>query len=146
MAPPVPAPIPSAIQPTDADRDAPDAGTVAVRTEDAPLARTLADALAGIQMPCELAPLVSGDRIDPRNMLFATGGYPPEVVGTSVADELERLGYSFSPIDDQTLHARRGGTLVEVKVHPDKVRAAEALASRAATAAEDAVIVEFQLR
>ncbi len=123
-----------------------EASLVAVQTDDTPAARSLADALSGIQMPCDLAPLMTTDRINPRNMLFSTSGYPPEVVGRSVADELERLGFSFVPIDERALHAHRGSTALEVRVHPDKEKAAAALAGRAGSAAEDAVIVEFQLR
>jgi len=110
------------------------------------LARSLAEALAGIKMPCDLAPMVTTEHLDPRNMLFATTDHPAEVVGTSVADELERLGYTFVPIDSQTIHARSGGTLLEITVHPDKVTASGALAGRASTAPDDAVLVEFQLR
>ena len=113
---------------------------------DAPLARSLAEALAGIKIPCDLAPMVTTEHLDPRNMLFATTDHPAEVIGTSVADELERLGYSLVPIDSQTIHARHGGTLLEITVHPDKVTASGALAGRAAAAPDAAVLVEFQLR
>ncbi len=158
MAPPLMAPeIPVTAKQTVADAEAvtieaatspadPVASGVATRTEDAPLARSLADALAGIRMPCELAPLTTTARLDPRNMVFTTSGYPAEVVGTSVADELERLGYSFSPVDERTLQARRGGTVVAVTVHPDKEAAVSALGGRAGTAPEDGMAVEFQLR
>ncbi len=119
---------------------------VTTRTDDAPLARSLAEALAGIMMPCELAPLVTTEHIDSRNMLFATTGHSAESVGTSVADELERLNYTFATLSRHTIQARRGGTVVEITVHPDKATAAAALAGRASGAPDDAVLVEFQLR
>ena len=119
---------------------------VATHTDDPPLALSLAEALAGIKMPCELAPLVATEHTDLRNMLFAATDQPAEMVGTSVADELERLGYNLVPIDDQTIQARRGGTVVEITVYPDKTTATLALGGRATAAPDDVVIVEFQLR
>src|SRR5215203_2611518 len=52
----------------------------------------IADALVGIRMPCELVPLVF-DRLATDRITLSTVGYPAEVVGRSLADEVERLGY-----------------------------------------------------
>ncbi len=149
MAPPPSSTAPVLAQPapiqTPAEGRPRDAGTT-TRTDDAPLARSLAEALVGIAMPCELAPLVTTEHIDPRNMLFSTTDHPAELVATSVADELEQLNYTFATVDRHTIQARRGGTVVEITVHPDKATAAVALAGRASGAPDDAVLVEFQLR
>jgi hypothetical protein len=41
------------------------------------------------------------------------------VVGPAFADELERLGYSMSPLDERTISATRDGAELMVVIHPD---------------------------
>jgi hypothetical protein len=85
------------------------------------VALTVADAVSGITLPYELAPLTTmasrsavGDRV-----AFWTDVAPAEVVGPAFADELERLGYSMSPLDERTISATRDGAELMVVIHPD---------------------------
>jgi hypothetical protein len=55
-----------------------------------------------------------GDRV-----AFWTDVAPAEIVGPAFADELERLGYSVSPLDDRTLSATRHRMELVVAIHPD---------------------------
>jgi hypothetical protein len=87
-------------------------------------APTVAEALTGISLPNDLAPLTSmaarggtGDRV-----AFWTT-VPPEVVGPAFGDELERLGYTVTPLDEDTLAAQRGDAHLIAIIHPDGPKA-----------------------
>ena len=75
----------------------------------------IADALVGIRMPCELVPLVF-DRLATDKITLSTVGYPAEVVGSSLADEVERLGYVVRPISDREVVATRGVTELRMMI------------------------------
>jgi hypothetical protein len=84
----------------------------------------VAEALAGIHLPNGLAPLTTmaerggvGDRV-----AFWTD-VPAEVVGPAFGDELERLGYATTSLDQDTLAAQRGGTNLVAVIHPDGPKA-----------------------
>lgn len=106
----------------------PDAGTSLAGTVFAPLPRaersstpgerkTLADALRGIAMPSDLAPLVHVDIADPnRRAVFATTGRAVELVGAEVAAELERLGFALEPVGPHDAIARRGDDALAVRM------------------------------
>jgi hypothetical protein len=106
-------------------------------------ARTVAEALAGISLPNDLTPLTtmaprigSGDRV-----AFWTKA-PADVVGPAFADELERLGYSVSPLDERSLAASRGDDRLMVYIHPDGA-AAEIDGQKAfGSVPEGAVVIE----
>ena len=122
------------------------AGTAAppAPSDGASAAQTLADAMSGIRMPAELAPLM-GDTPDPRHMLFATFGATPLQVGTGLADELERLGYEITPVDERTITATRADAEIDVRILPDRDAAQAALGTTSMTVPEDAVVAEFRL-
>lgn len=87
-------------------------------------ASTVADALRGIKLPSDLAPLTTmaprggvGDRV-----AFWTT-VPAEIVGPAFGDELERLGYTVSSLDEHTLAAQRDDTRLIAIIHPDAPRA-----------------------
>jgi hypothetical protein len=111
----------------------------------APRAATLAEALEGISLPVGLVPVVN-DRVDPRNMLFSTSGHPPEAVGTGLADEVERLGFTIQPVDDETIQAVKGGTDLEIRIHPDIERARMRVGATLATLPESSIVVQMRLR
>ena len=116
-------------------------GSIPVRT------RSVADALTGIQMPCDLAPLTgSGAPDDPTHVVFATEGHPAHRVGVSVGDELERIGCHLEPVDATTLWAERGPDSLEVRIHPDAATTMDGDERRFPTASEGSVVVEFSLR
>lgn len=132
-----PAPVEPAATPTPVT---PDPGADRI-----PRAESLAEALTGIQMPADLAPLV-GDNLDPRRMLFTTGTASPETVGGALADELERLGFALQPLDERSVAASRPGAAVEVRILPSAEAARTALGDRMEAVPENAVVTEFQLR
>jgi hypothetical protein len=101
----------------------------------------VADALVGIRMPCQLVPLV--DRLATDRIALSTTGYPAEVVGTALADELERLGYVLKPLTDHELIATRGGTELHLRLQRPDI---DGRHLDHPTARADAVVVEIDLR
>jgi hypothetical protein len=101
----------------------------------------VADALAGIQMPCDLVPLVL-DRLASDRITLSTTGYPAEAVGTALADEVERLGYALRPMSDHELLATRGATGLRLTIRPPD---ADGRHFEHPTAREDSVVVEIAL-
>jgi len=86
----------------------------------------VAEALRGIDLPCELVPVVDGD--DPETtagyrVVFTTRAATRRAVSAGLADELERLGYEVHDRatgdsgEDRHLQAARPGAAVEVVVH-----------------------------
>lgn len=111
---------------------------------DAARARSLAEALEGIEMPAELVP-VRGDDHDPRHMQFFTDTFSPADVGMALADELERLGFAISPISDTAIRVDQTHASVEVSILPDLSSIQAALGERAAVMTPETVVVDFQL-
>jgi hypothetical protein len=101
----------------------------------------VADALAGIQMPCDLVPLVL-DRLASDRITLSTTGYPAEAVGTALADEVERLGYALRPMSDHELLATRGSTGLRLTIRPPDV---DGRHFEHPNAREDSVVVEIAL-
>ncbi len=80
----------------------------------------IADALAGIEMPCGLAPLVGdGDVMSTFRAVFATTEASAEEVGAGLADQLEALGFRLSTISDHEAVATRDSIEVSVTVLAD---------------------------
>jgi hypothetical protein len=86
---------------------------------------TVAAALSGISLPHDLTPLTMvadrpgvGDRV-----VFSTRSAPPEAVGSALSDELERLGYTVRPLDEQTIAASRGEQRLILVIHPEGAHA-----------------------
>lgn len=71
-------------------------------------------------MPCGLAPLVgSSTALDPNHVVFSTTETTPEAVGTALADELERLGFTIRSVATNQAVATKPGAQVTVTVHTD---------------------------
>jgi hypothetical protein len=85
----------------------------------APARRPVADAVAGIAMPCGLVPMVVGTDVDPHHVAFSTSDHDAGTVGAALADELERLGFTVRSLTDTEAVATRAGDEVRVTVHPD---------------------------
>jgi hypothetical protein len=49
---------------------------------------------------------------------LSTTGYPAEVVGQSLADEVERLGYVVRPLSEREVVATRGVTELRLSILP----------------------------
>ena len=83
-------------------------------------ARTVAQALSGISMPHDLVPLTSLPlRAGVVDQVAFSSRTPVDVVGPAFADELERLGYSVTPLDERSLAAKRGSDNLIVHISPD---------------------------
>lgn len=81
---------------------------------------TVADALAGIEMPAGLTPVVSNQPfVDPYRVAFTTTTATPEQVGAALGDELERLGFAVASVSDHEVEASREGTRVRATIHVD---------------------------
>jgi hypothetical protein len=82
---------------------------------------TVAEAVRGIQMPCDLAPLVGSSpaAVDPHRVVFSTTTATAERVGGALADELERLGFSLRSVADNQAVATKPGAAVTVTIHTD---------------------------
>ena len=115
---PPPAPSPPAAPSGRAGLFAP-AATAAGAAAPPPGRTPVASALAGISLPCELAPLTgAGELPDPHRVVFFTDRAPAETVGAALGDELERLGFTLRSVSDTEVVATRGGTELSVRVHP----------------------------
>ena len=79
---------------------------------------TLADALAGIAMPADLAPLTLVNGADMiRRAVFATTSTTLERVDAEVLAELERLGYDLDRVGPHASLARRGDDALALRFH-----------------------------
>jgi len=108
--------------------------------------RSVAEALSGIRLPCDLVPLIGLEAmIDPTHVVFAAEGYPAHEVGSRVGDELERIGCELNQIDETTLHAMRDSYVIEVRIHPDAASAKGPAGLRFPTAGPGSVVVEFRI-
>ena len=108
---------------------------------------TLAAALSGIALPCDLAPLtsVAGEGPTDRYAVLASSGHPAEAVGRGLASELSRLGYRLEPIGDDKVVAERGATRLSVVIHPDPDDVLVGGRPAFPTAPDGAVVVELRL-
>jgi len=121
------------------------AATPSDRGGTADRAGTIADALQGIRMPCDLMPLTGGQADFERRAAFVTVGYPAAAVAPEVADEVERLGMAFNALSDTTAVAEREDVRVKIAVRtvgPSVDGIADPLYP---TAPEHSVVVEFEL-
>jgi hypothetical protein len=81
---------------------------------------TVAEAVQGIEMPCNLAPLLGElDDADPRTVRFFTRGMSTIVVAGGLSGELERIGYTMTQTGMQTYDAVRDDVRLEVAIHAD---------------------------
>ncbi|MEM7142646.1 MAG: hypothetical protein AAF548_16610 [Actinomycetota bacterium] len=121
------------------------AAPLAVDTEPRPASRTLADALTGIAMPADLSPLIGTAEMNPREIAFFTNGHAVASVGTAIGDELERLGFALTPLDDATIDASRGADLVRARIMGGDVTHPDVMKELHPSAPVGAVVVELKL-
>lgn len=120
---------PSSPPPTGGDEGDGRRGLFAARPEPAPERPsdapppgrpTVAEAVTGIAVPCDLVPLVGGEaRIDPYRVVFSTDRADAATVGAALADELERLGYSLRSTSDHEAVAVRADLSLSVAIVTD---------------------------
>lgn len=118
---------------------------VAQRDPNRPAALTLADAVSGIAMPCYLAPLIGDGAMNPRKVAFYTTGFEAATVGKRVGDELERLGFDLSSVDDRTIRAEHGPDSVQAKMRSLALDNPEVMEELHPSAPEGAVVLELSL-
>jgi hypothetical protein len=107
--------------------------------------RSLAEAVEGIAMPCDLAPLIGGGDLDPLHVSFFTTGFTSASVGSALSEELGRLGFEMTPEDDQTTRAERGEDLVRVKMFSAALTSEAVMTEHHPSAPVGAVVVELKL-
>ncbi len=106
--------------------------------------KTLADLLGGITVPSEVVPVSVGDgRENPYAATLLSRGLEAHVVGTEIADELERLGYELLPIAETELLAKRGDDLVTVSIDLEPHRPDASGHQRVASAVEGDIVIDF---
>ena len=144
-----PPPPPVDAPPAAATSQPADDATVAVKAPPPPIAsgepsETLAEAISGIALPCDLMPLIT-DRFEPRVAAFSTHGYDAAVVGTAVADEFERLGFELDPTGATTIEATRGPDQVQIRLASAALDSDSVMETRFPQARPDALVVEIRL-
>ena len=126
----------------------PEPAAAAVAVETAPQherSRSLAEALEGIAMPCDLSPLIGDGAANPREIAFFTNGFDPAVVGTALGDELERLGYALTPVDDSSIRADRGQDQIRARIMGGELTTADVMQELHPSAPAGAIVVELKL-
>jgi hypothetical protein len=106
--------------------------------------RTVTDLLAGIKLPNDLAPITMmaprpdvGDRI-----AFVTEGVPGATVGAAFGAELERLGYTLTPLNPTLIAADRGTDQLRCMIHLDAAAAEIGKAKAFPAVPVGAVVIE----
>lgn len=126
-------------------RDGTTVAVMAPAAPDRPRARALAEAVEGIAMPCDLAPLMGTGPLEPRRVAFFTTGHPPATVGAALSVELERLGFAITPLDDRSIRAVRAPDTVEVRLRSHELNSPEMMRELHPSAPADALVVEMKL-
>jgi hypothetical protein len=109
-----------------------------------PASTSIVELLEGISLPHGLVPLTQSSPTGPGSTLVAaTDTAPPEDVGTALADELERLGYTITTTGDQTALAQGRRGTIEIEIHPSSSTAVDGGTLRFPTAPPGSVVVEM---
>jgi hypothetical protein len=128
---------------------APVASSVATIALAAAAPVTVAQVIAGIEMPCGLVPLTLSDhdmRYDRgQRAHFFTTLVPAEVVRASIAEELERVGLAVTPIGDTAAVAQRGRLAVEFRISTVGALVDGVASFEFRSAPPNSVVVEFNV-
>jgi hypothetical protein len=138
--PAVPTPVAA---PAAAPAAAPIAGVPAAPPPPAgprPAGSSIAGALAGISMPCELTPFFRREFADD-HVAFVTDGHDAGAVRDALTAELEGLGMDVRALTDTVVMAKRDAITVRVTLHPGPTGAADRFPSLPV----GRVVVEFEL-
>ena len=101
--------------------------------------------VAGIQLPCDLAPVIGFQRRDgvKESVAFVTRGYAAGAVGQAMSDELARLGFETGSLGTSDVVAVRDGDQLNVAVLADAGALQRAGQPAFPGAGDGAVVVEF---
>jgi hypothetical protein len=105
---------------------------------------SVAEALTGITMPCDLMPATGSASMDPYRVAFITDGRTATEVGAAVGDELRKLGFEVRSTTPDELLATKDGAQVTVSVHADATIVTVAGTPAFPNARPDSVVVEFR--
>jgi len=128
---------------------APAASAGAAETAGSPAApgerATVGEAVRGIVMPCGLAPVIDGSQSipNPFRAAFLTTAANAATVGSGLADELERLGFTLSTSTPTELLARRDAIELRVVLYVNPAAATRGLERLFPAAPPGAVGVEL---
>ncbi len=146
-----PSPVPPSPVPPSPVPPAPPAsiGASAPSTTPASERRTarvpVAEAVQGIQLPCDLAPLLGDiNRLDPFDVAFFTRTFDGDHVRDALAAELGRLGFGVTATTSHRLVASRADAELVVTVYPDPMAAVEGGRNLFPTAGDASVVARFQ--
>ena len=104
----------------------------------------IADALSGIRMPCDLAPLTLGVAdLDPAHIDLVTSGVAAGEVTAQLDAELSRLGYAIDDLGGGEQLATRDDVVVRVRVHDRPALSVGADGRGFPTAPPDSLVVEL---
>jgi len=119
--------------------------TAAADPVSGPRRLTVAEALRGIDMPSGLSPVIDGSVSipNPFRVAFLTTSADASTVGSSVGDELERLGYALTSSTATELLARKPGVELRVVLYPAPGKATRGLDHLFPVAPPGSVGVEF---
>ena len=145
QAAPVAAPAATAV----AASSAPAPSSVATIARAAATPVTVAQVIAGIEMPCALVPLTLSDH-DMRyergqRAHFVTTQVPALAVVTSLTEELERVGLIVTPIGETAALAKRGRLAVEFRVSTVGALIDGVASIEFRSAPPNSVVVEFDV-
>jgi hypothetical protein len=107
--------------------------------------KPVAELLAGIQLPCDLTPLVGTERpIGAREAVaFVTRSHPSAEVGQAIGAELRRLGFELVPRHATEVVATRDDDAVLVTVYGNAAEIKRGDRMAFPGAGDDGVVVEF---
>ena len=106
---------------------------------------TVAEALRGIDMPSGLSPVIDGSVSipNPFRVAFLTTVADAATVGSSLGDELERLGYQLTTATATEVLARKPGIELRVVLYPAPAKATRGLDQLFPVAPPGSVGIEF---
>ncbi len=93
-------------------------GLFATQPDDDPPRRPVAELVRGIELPCELVPVVEGADPDGHHVAFHTAAADPARVGRELGDALEAIGYALRSTSDTEVVATRDTDELRVRIVP----------------------------
>ncbi len=108
---------------------------------------TIAGHLSGIRLPYDLLPMVpNGEKASDQRVSLVSDGAQPEVVGTAIADELERLGYAINTLAADEAVAVRDEQTLGLLIHPDASKLRNEAGSRFPEAVNGSVAIDLWVK
>ncbi|MFN8037907.1 MAG: hypothetical protein U0Q07_01735 [Acidimicrobiales bacterium] len=119
-------------------------GLFAAAPDDGPPRRPVAELVRGIELPCELVPVVEGADPDGHQVTFHTRIQDPARVGRELGDALEAIGYALRSTSDTEVVATRDADELRVRIVPRAGDARDDGRARYPTLPPADVVVELE--